>query len=74
MIVLHIEGVKEFMEQLFYGDMFDRFHVKDLKSQRLRYSESTDAGRTNGMIRTRERETEPVLLHGTSSNLMLRNG
>ena len=29
MIVLHIEGVKEFMEQLFYGDMFDRFHVKD---------------------------------------------
>ena len=29
MIVLHIEGVKEFMEQLFYGDMFDRIHVKD---------------------------------------------
>lgn len=27
MIVLKIENVKEFMSQLFMGDMFDRFHV-----------------------------------------------
>lgn len=27
MIVLKIENIKEFMSQLFAGDMFDRFHV-----------------------------------------------
>lgn len=29
MIVLQIESIREFMEYLFYGDLFDRFHVKE---------------------------------------------
>lgn len=29
MIVLEIENIKEFMAQLFHGEMFDRFHVRN---------------------------------------------
>ena len=54
MIVLEIDSVKEFMQHMFQGSMFDRFHLRSCEADVLMI----------GLTVMKNGQMKPVWLHG----------